>query len=97
MNVSNLSDGMMISVMKLGDSFVKKRAQVSRFELKNFSLTLFSATTFSANLSLLQIFVTKIVQSTTTASFSVDVLKNIDTLKEVSLPLNVIYSSFNIS
>ena len=88
---------MMISVMKLGDSFVKKRAQVSRFELKNFSLTLFSATTFSANLSLLQIFVRKIVQSTTTASFSVDVLKNIDTLKEVSLPLNVIYSPFNIS
>ena len=88
---------MMISVMKLGDSFVKERAQVSRFELKNFSLTLFSATTFSANLSLLQIFVRKIVQSTTTASFSVDVLKNIDTLKEVSLPLHVIYSPFNIS
>ena len=83
--------------MKLGDSFVKKRAQVSRFELKNFSLTLFSATTFSANLSLLKIFVTKIVQSTTTASFSVDVLKNIDTLMEVSLPLHVSYSPFKIS
>ena len=35
-NVLNLSDGMIITVMNLGDSFVKERAQVSKLELEYF-------------------------------------------------------------
>ena len=42
MIVLNLSDGMIITVQNLGDSFVNERQQVSKLELEYFmSVTLF--------------------------------------------------------